>query len=147
MAERVRDDLRRSFLLESITLHVDASIGIAIAPDHGDVADTLLQRADVAMYEAKRNHQAWEVYSPFRDRHTRDRLELMEDVRDAIGRRELVLYYQPKLDSPAGRSPASRRSSGGSTPSGACSRPTGSSTSSSRAASWAPWPWPCSSRR
>ncbi|MEA2704836.1 MAG: diguanylate cyclase [Actinomycetota bacterium] len=98
VAERVREDLRRSFNLESITLHVDASIGIAIAPDHGNVADTLLQRADVAMYEAKRNHQAWEVYSSFRDRHTRERLELMEDVRDAITRRELVLYYQPKLD-------------------------------------------------
>jgi diguanylate cyclase (GGDEF)-like protein len=98
VAERVRDDLRRSFLLESITLHVDASIGIAIAPDHGEDAATLLQRADVAMYEAKRNHDAWQVYSPFRDRHTRDRLELMEDVRDAISRGELVLYYQPKLD-------------------------------------------------
>ena len=98
VAERVRDDLRRSFLLESITLHVDASIGIAIAPDHGEDAATLLQRADVAMYEAKRNHDAWQLYSPFRDRHTRDRLELMEDVRDAIGRGELVLYYQPKLD-------------------------------------------------
>jgi diguanylate cyclase len=98
VAERVREDLRRSFNLESITLHVDASIGIAIAPDHGTMADTLLQRADVAMYEAKRQHQAWEVYSSFRDRHTRERLELMEDVRDAISRRELVLYYQPKLD-------------------------------------------------
>jgi EAL domain-containing protein (putative c-di-GMP-specific phosphodiesterase class I) len=98
VAEEVRDDLRRSFLLDSISLHVDASIGIAIAPDHGDAADTLLQRADVAMYEAKRNHRGWEVYSPFRDRHTRDRLELMEDVRNAIGRGELVLFYQPKLD-------------------------------------------------
>jgi diguanylate cyclase (GGDEF)-like protein len=98
VAERVREDLRRSFLLDTINLHVDASIGIAISPDHGDAADTLLQRADVAMYEAKRNHQAWQVYSPFRDRHTRDRIELMEDVRDAIDRGELVLYYQPKLD-------------------------------------------------
>ncbi len=102
VAERVRDDLRRSFLLDNITLHVDASIGIAIAPDHGQAADTLLQRADVAMYEAKRNHEPWEVYSPFRDRHSRDRLELMEDVRDAIGRNELVLFYQPKLDVPSG---------------------------------------------
>jgi diguanylate cyclase len=98
VAERVHEDLRRSFLLDNITLHVDASIGIAIAPDHGDAADTLLQRADVAMYEAKRNHHAWQLYSPFRDRHTRDRLELMEDVRDAIGRHELTLFYQPKLD-------------------------------------------------
>ncbi|MGH9266301.1 MAG: putative bifunctional diguanylate cyclase/phosphodiesterase, partial [Acidimicrobiales bacterium] len=98
VAERVRDDLRRSFVLDTMSLHVDASIGIAISPEHGDAADTLLQRADIAMYEAKRNHQAWEVYSPFRDRHTRDRLELMEDVRDAIARGELVLYYQPKVD-------------------------------------------------
>ncbi len=102
VAERVREDLRRSFLLENITLHVDASIGIAIAPDHGDAAATLLQRADVAMYEAKRNHDPWQLYSPFRDRHTRDRLELMEDVRDAIGRREMVLFYQPKLDLASG---------------------------------------------
>ncbi|HET7722636.1 MAG TPA: EAL domain-containing protein, partial [Acidimicrobiales bacterium] len=102
VAERVRDDLRRSFLLDNITLHVDASIGIAIAPDHGDAADTLLQRADVAMYEAKRSHEPWQVYSAFRDRHTRDRLELMEDVRDAIGRSELVLFYQPKLDVASG---------------------------------------------
>ena len=98
MAERVREVLRRHFLLDSISLRVDASIGIAIAPEHGSAADTLLQKADVAMYEAKRHHRAWEVYSSFRDRHSRERLELMEDVRDAIERRELVLYYQPKLD-------------------------------------------------
>ena len=98
VAEKVRDDLRRSFTLDTISLHVDASIGIAIAPDHGNAADTLLQRADIAMYEAKRAHQPWQVYSSFRDRHTRDRLELMEDVRDAIARNELVLHYQPKLD-------------------------------------------------
>jgi len=98
IAELVRDDLRRSFTLDTISLHVDASIGIAIAPDHGDAADTLLQRADIAMYEAKRAHQAWQVYSGFRDRHTRERLELMEDVRNAIARGELVLHYQPKLD-------------------------------------------------
>jgi len=98
VAEQIRDVLHTRFLLDSITLRVDASIGIAIAPDHGSAADTLLQKADVAMYEAKRNHRAWEVYSPFRDRHTPDQLQLMEDVRDAIERHELVVYYQPKLD-------------------------------------------------
>jgi len=98
VAGRIREDLRRSFLLEGMTLHVDASIGIAIAPEHGVVADALLQRADIAMYEAKRNRRPWEVYSSTSDTHTRDRLELMEDVRYAIERRELVVYYQPKLD-------------------------------------------------
>jgi diguanylate cyclase (GGDEF)-like protein len=98
IAERVRDVLRTHFLLDTMTLRVDASIGIAIAPEHGSAADTLLQKADIAMYEAKRSHRPWEVYSSYRDGHTRERLELMEDVRDAIDRRELVLYYQPKLD-------------------------------------------------
>jgi len=98
VAERIRDVLHTRFLLDSITLRVDASIGIAVAPDHGSAADVLLQKADIAMYEAKRNHRAWEVYSSFRDNHTRDQLQLMEDVRDAIERRELVLFYQPKLD-------------------------------------------------
>ncbi len=97
-AERIRADLRRSFHLDGMTLHVDASIGIALAPEHGIVADSLLQRADVAMYEAKRNRRSWEVYTPTNDTHTRDRLKLMEDVRDSIARREIVLYYQPKLD-------------------------------------------------
>jgi diguanylate cyclase len=98
VADRVREVLHTRFLLESIALRVDASIGIAMAPDHGNEADLLLQKADVAMYEAKRSHRPWEVYSPYRDRHTADQLQLMEDVRDAIDRHELVLLYQPKLD-------------------------------------------------
>ncbi len=98
VAERIRGDLCQSFFLEGMTLHVDASIGIALAPEHGVVADALIQRADIAMYEAKHNKRSWEVYSPTRDTHTRDRLELMEDVRDAIARQEIILHYQPKLD-------------------------------------------------
>jgi diguanylate cyclase (GGDEF)-like protein len=98
VAERIRDVLHTRFQLDAITLRVDASIGIALAPEHGTAADILLQKADVAMYEAKRSHRPWEVYSSFRDKYTPDHLQLMEDVRDAIDRHELVLYYQPKVD-------------------------------------------------
>jgi EAL domain-containing protein (putative c-di-GMP-specific phosphodiesterase class I) len=55
------------------------------------------------MYEAKHGGRAWEVYSAARDVHTRDRLELIEDLRDAIDRRELGLYYQPKIDLRSGQ--------------------------------------------
>jgi diguanylate cyclase (GGDEF)-like protein len=98
LADQVCEVLRAPFELETMTLHVDASIGIALAPDHGTEADTLLQKADVAMYEAKRSRRSWALYSPERDTNTRDRLELMEDLRDAIDGDQLILHYQPKVD-------------------------------------------------
>jgi diguanylate cyclase (GGDEF)-like protein len=103
VADRIQAVIRQPLSLDGVTVRVDASIGIAIAPQHGSDADTLLQKADVAMYEAKHNHQAWAVYSATRDVHTRGRLELVEELRDAIERRELVLHYQPKLDLRTGR--------------------------------------------
>jgi diguanylate cyclase (GGDEF)-like protein len=98
MAERIRESLRMPFQLESMSLRVDASVGIAIAPDHGTDAETLLQKADLAMYAAKHERIAWQIYSTVHDQNARERLELMEDLRDAIERGEIVLYYQPKVD-------------------------------------------------
>jgi EAL domain-containing protein (putative c-di-GMP-specific phosphodiesterase class I) len=86
-----------------MTLRVDASIGIAIAPEHGTEADTLMQRADVAMYDAKRSHHRWSVYSAEHDVYTRERLELMEDLRDAFDAGQFVLHYQPKVNLTTGR--------------------------------------------
>ena len=103
VAERVHAVLKEPFPLAGVTLRVDASTGISIAPLHGTDADTLIQKADVAMYEAKRSQLAWTVYSPQRDIHTKQRLELVEDLRDAITNGQLVLYYQPKLDLRSGR--------------------------------------------
>jgi diguanylate cyclase len=98
MAERVREVLREPFQLESMSLRVDASIGIALAPEHGTTPQALLQKADVAMFCAKRARDSWQIYSPEHDENTRERLELMEDLRDAMHRGEIVLYYQPILD-------------------------------------------------
>jgi diguanylate cyclase (GGDEF)-like protein len=98
MAERVGEVLREPFELESMSLRVDASIGIALAPEHGTTPQALLQKADVAMFSAKRARDSWQIYSPEHDQNTRDRLELMEDLRDAIHRGEMLLYYQPILD-------------------------------------------------
>jgi diguanylate cyclase (GGDEF)-like protein len=98
VAERVRQVLREPFQLEGMSLRVDASIGIALAPDHGTTPEGLLQKADVAMFAAKRTHAPWQLYSSEHDQDARQRLELMEDLRDAIRRREIVMYYQPILD-------------------------------------------------
>jgi EAL domain-containing protein (putative c-di-GMP-specific phosphodiesterase class I) len=85
-----------------MSMRVDASIGIAICPDHGTTAQVLLQKADVAMYDAKRNQRGWEVYESDRDIHTRQRFELLAQLPRALSRHELVLHYQPKLDLAAG---------------------------------------------
>ena len=103
MAERVREVLREPFQLEGMSLRVDASIGIALAPDHGTTPESVLQKADVAMFAAKRAHAPWQIYSSEHDQNYRERLELMEDLRDALRRREIVLYYQPILDLPKGK--------------------------------------------
>ena len=98
VAERVRSALREPFQLEGMSLRVDASIGIAFSPDHGATPESLLQKADLAMFSAKRAHASWQIYSSEQDQNARERLDLMEALRDAIGRGEIVPYYQPILD-------------------------------------------------
>src|SRR4051812_12602905 len=95
---RLRSALERSFGVGGMRLHVDASIGIALFPEHGDDALGLLQRADVAMYEAKRTRTGHEVYLPERDHHSRRRLELLGELRDGLEAGQLVLHYQPKAE-------------------------------------------------
>jgi diguanylate cyclase (GGDEF)-like protein len=102
VAKRVREVLRQPFQLEGMSLRVDASIGIALAPEHGTAPETLLQKADVAMFAAKRSHAPWQVYSSDYDQNARERLQLMEDLRDALRLGEIVLFYQPILDLASG---------------------------------------------
>jgi diguanylate cyclase len=98
VAQRLLEGWNEPFDLEGVALHVDASIGLAWCPEHADTATTLLQRADVAMYQAKASHHGWQTYAVGGQRHTRDRLQTIEDLRAALDHDELVVYYQPKID-------------------------------------------------
>jgi predicted signal transduction protein with EAL and GGDEF domain len=102
-ARRILAGLEQPFELGDLTLHVEASIGVAIFPDHGTDSEVLLQRADVAMYEAKAQHSGCELYAAERDQHSRDRLTLMSELRSAIDAGQLVVHYQPKASLPGGR--------------------------------------------
>lgn len=86
------------FIIDGIPIAVEASIGVANMPEHGDNADILLQRADIAMYQAKRMASGYAVYDATYDRHSPERLGLMAELRDAIDQDQLVLHYQPKVD-------------------------------------------------
>lgn len=98
MVRKFEEALHAPFMLEGVKLDIQASVGIVFYPEHGTDAYTLLQRADVAMYVAKQNHSGCVVYSATLDQHSARRLTLMGELRQAIGRDELVLHYQPKVD-------------------------------------------------
>ena len=97
-AERFREALDDPFVVDGISLTVKASVGIARYPEHGRDAHELIQRADVAMYQAKARQAGWLEYEPARDEHSRTRLALAGQLRRAISDGELVVHYQPKAD-------------------------------------------------
>jgi EAL domain-containing protein (putative c-di-GMP-specific phosphodiesterase class I) len=84
--------------LDGYALEVGASVGLSLALSHTDDADTLLRRADVAMYVAKRSGTEWAAYAPEQEHNTPDTLALIVELRHAIEAGELVLYYQPQVE-------------------------------------------------
>ncbi|MGZ4410492.1 MAG: putative bifunctional diguanylate cyclase/phosphodiesterase [Gaiellaceae bacterium] len=98
VSEKIAAALAKPFMLKGLTLDVEASVGISIFPEHGNDVDTLIQRADVAMYMAKEAHAGYEVYAADRDQYTPKRLALLGELRRALENKELVLFYQPKAD-------------------------------------------------
>jgi diguanylate cyclase (GGDEF)-like protein/PAS domain S-box-containing protein len=90
--------LHQTFEVNGETLHVGGSIGIVLFPEHGRDTDTLLRRADVAMYAAKRAGGGFSFYTLEQDDNSASRLALIADLRQAIDRGDLVLHYQPKVD-------------------------------------------------
>jgi diguanylate cyclase (GGDEF)-like protein len=104
LAERLVEQVSAPYVLESKDCHVTASIGISVFPVDGKDSQSLLKMADMAMYRAKdlgRNN--YQYYSPSMNIHTLERLEFESDLRHALERGELVLYYQPKVNIASGR--------------------------------------------
>ncbi|TDX99549.1 EAL domain-containing protein [Thiohalophilus thiocyanatoxydans] len=90
------------FELEKSKIQVGASIGISVYPDHGKESSELLRHADVAMYQAKELHSGHSVYDAERDPYGPRRLALINDIRGAIEDEQLLVYYQPKIDTVTG---------------------------------------------
>jgi len=102
-AQRILESLQEAFAIEGKRLQVGGSIGIAITPIHGGDPATLMRRADIAMYVAKRNRSGYAVYSPDADQQSPGRLALMAELRDAVAQDALVLHFQPQVDLGDGR--------------------------------------------
>jgi diguanylate cyclase (GGDEF)-like protein len=97
IADRVLEELEQPVSVEGLALDVAGSLGIALFPMQAEDAETLLRRADVAMYVAKENGGGYEVYQDSFDVHNPQRLTLIGQVRPALETGEFVMYYQPKV--------------------------------------------------
>ncbi len=96
VAHRILARLSDPFQVGDLALQVEASIGIAISPRHGDDYTELLQHADTAMYVAKQSGLGASLYDMALDSHDPRRLSLLGELRRALDNGELVMHYQPK---------------------------------------------------
>ncbi len=96
--KKLQDCLEAPFTIDGIPIAVEASLGVATMPEHAGDADTLLQRADIAMYRAKQMASGYAVYTPEYDRRSPERLGLMAELRDGIEGGQLLLHFQPKVE-------------------------------------------------
>jgi diguanylate cyclase (GGDEF)-like protein/PAS domain S-box-containing protein len=97
IAEKLLETLEAPFTVAGQQVDIGASIGIAIYPEHGDDATTLMGRADVAMYVAKQARSGYSLYTGEQESALRP-LALVTKLRSAIEQFELVLHYQPIVD-------------------------------------------------
>lgn len=99
LAEQILTALRVPVNCKGQAIPIEASIGIAIAPDHGDNLDDLLKCADLAMYAAKsEGRRSFRYFVPEYDAKVRRRRELEFDLRQALARDEFEVHYQPLVD-------------------------------------------------
>src|ERR1019366_8120463 len=102
IAERLTTQIEQPFMLPVASLHVSVSIGIALAPSHGDHSAELLRCADIAMYRAKAAGSAFQIYEKILDDRL-GHLRLAEDLRAVIASKGLRLYYQPQYELRTGK--------------------------------------------
>jgi diguanylate cyclase (GGDEF)-like protein len=101
IARRVGAVVGEPYSLGSLSVTIGATVGIAMCPDDGADASTLLQRADVAMYTAKGGGGVG-IYSTDRDNYSPGRLALVGELQAAINSGQLELYWQPQADIQSG---------------------------------------------
>lgn len=102
VAKKIALALNRTFDLEQHALHIGASIGIALYPQHGEDADTLFRHANTALYRAKRSGAGSAIYDPGQDQSSVRRLALANDLHEALAHDALSVHFQPIVDLRAG---------------------------------------------
>ena len=103
-AERLMDTMTTEFIVQGHSFKVSCSIGISIFPEHGGNGETLISRADAAMYSAKESgRNSFRFFTEDMNAQAIERLTLENGLRLALDKKELFLVYQPQMDVASGR--------------------------------------------
>lgn len=97
LAAQLRDQIRDEMVFDALTLDVDTAVGVAVHPDHGSDAATLLLRVDLAATAAKSVPGSVQLFNPALESRSLRRLGLAGDLRRALDQDELEVYFQPKV--------------------------------------------------
>jgi diguanylate cyclase (GGDEF)-like protein/PAS domain S-box-containing protein len=103
VVERITDELRRPFLLESRELFASGSVGVSLGNARTTSPENLLRDADTAMYRAKEDGVGYRIFDPAMYERAVMRLELENDLRRAMEANEFVVHYQPLIDLQTGK--------------------------------------------
>lgn len=103
VAARIGAAFDQPFAVEGLELRIDATIGIALCPDHAEQAAELVQRAEVAVVDARKERTPFALYEPETDRFSRERLQLSTELHRALDQDQLELHFQPKAELAGGR--------------------------------------------
>ena len=104
IAQQIVETMRGAFSLQGRELQISASVGIAIYPFDGTDIDTLMKKADIAMYHAKSaGRDQYQMFAPALGEGATQRSTLEAELRRAIAENELVHYYQPQIDLHTGK--------------------------------------------
>ncbi len=98
-AKRMLQAVSQPHSIDQHDLHITTSIGVSVYPQDGLDADTLIQNADTAMYQAKESgRQSFQFFKPAMNARAVERQSIEESLRRALERREFTLHYQPKVN-------------------------------------------------
>jgi diguanylate cyclase (GGDEF)-like protein/PAS domain S-box-containing protein len=104
IAKRMLRAVAEAHFIDQHDLHITCSVGVSLYPDDGLNAETLIQNADTAMYQAKENgRQTYQYFKPAMNVRAVERQSLEESLRRALERQEFVVHYQPKINLETGR--------------------------------------------
>lgn len=103
LTKKVQKAVAIHFALEDVVIDITATAGVTFYPEHGKDADTLIQRANLAIYHAKQAGKEFAVYNTAMDKGSPNRLILMSELKKAIDGEQLLVHYQPKVDLKTGK--------------------------------------------